>query len=65
MFVRHAFDAERFTIEAVLIETLVKEAFVDCRRVLVMFERHAFDADRFTTEAVFTLTFTKEAFVDC
>jgi hypothetical protein len=30
MFVRLAFDAERFTIEAVLIETLVKEAFVDC-----------------------------------
>ena len=29
MLVRHAFVAERFTIEAVFIETLVKDAFVD------------------------------------
>ena len=29
MFVRHAFVTERFTIEAVFIETLLKDAFVD------------------------------------
>ena len=29
MFVIHAFVAERFTMEAVFIDTFVKEAFVD------------------------------------
>ena len=64
IFVKHALMADKFTIEAVFIETLTNEAFVDRVRVLVMFFRHAFVAERFTIEAVFIDTFLNEAFVD-
>ena len=56
--------ADKFTIEAVFIETLTKEAFVDRVRVLVIFFKHAFTADRFTIDAVFIETLVKDAFVD-
>jgi hypothetical protein len=52
MFVKHAFVAERFTTEAVFIETLLNEASVDRWKLLVTFVRHAFIADRFTMEAI-------------
>jgi len=64
IFVKHALMADKFTIEAVFIETLTNEAFVDRIRVLVMFFKHAFVAERFTIEAVFMETFLKDAFVD-
>ena len=64
MFTKHTFRADRFTIEALFIETLVKIAFIDCWTVLVMFVRHAFVAEKFTTDALFIDTFVKDAFVD-
>ena len=64
IFVKQALIADKFTIEAVFIETLTKEAFVDRVRVLVMFFKHALTADRFTIEAVLIDTFLNEALVD-
>jgi hypothetical protein len=56
--------ADKFTIEAVFIETLTNEAFFDRVRVLVMFVKHAFVADRFTIEALFIDALVNEALVD-
>ena len=56
MFVRHAFVAERFTMEAVFIEILLKDASIDSWRVLKTY--------KFVIEAVFIDTFVKEALVD-
>ena len=64
IFVKHALIADKFTIEAVLIETLTKEALVDKARVLLMFVKHAFVAERITMEAVFIDALVKEALVD-
>ena len=64
MFVKQAFVALRFSKEAVVMDALVKEAFIDNCRVLVMFVKHAFVALRFTKEAVVIDALVKEAFVD-
>ena len=48
IFIKQALIADKFMIEAVLIETLTKEVFDDRVRVLVMFLKQAFTADRFT-----------------
>ena len=61
MFVKHALVADRFTIEAVFIETFMKEAFSHSCKVLVMFVKHALVADRFTIEAVLIEILLKEA----
>ena len=60
----HAFDAEKFTTEAVFTLTLVKEAFVESCRVLIRVIMHAFIAERFTTEAVCIDTLAKEALLE-
>ena len=61
---RHAFVAERFTTEAVFIETFKQEAFIDTSKTLVTFVKQAFNAERFTMDAAFIETFEKEALVD-
>ena len=63
IFINHALMADKFKIEAVLIETLMNEAFIDRVRVLVLFFKHAFTTARFTIEAVFIVTFLNKAFV--
>ena len=56
MFVRLAFVAARFTIEAVFIEILLKDASIDSCNVLNTY--------KFVIEAVLIETFVKEALVD-
>jgi hypothetical protein len=53
MFVRHAFVAERFTMEAVFIEILLKDASIDSCKVLKTY--------KFVIEAVHIDTFMNEA----
>ena len=56
MVVKHALVAERFTIEAVFIEILLKDAFIDSCNVLNTY--------KFVIEAVLIETFEKDALVD-
>ena len=56
MFVKHAFLAERFTMEAVIIEILLKDASIDSCKVLKTY--------KFVIDAVFIETFIKEALFD-
>ena len=56
MFVKHAVVAERFTIEAVFIEILLKDAFIDSCNVLNTY--------KFVIEALFIETLVKDAFVE-
>ena len=56
MLVKHALVTERFTIEAVFIEMLLKDAFIDSCKVLKTY--------KFVIDAVFIETLTKEALVD-
>ena len=58
------FVADIFTMEAVFIETLVNDAFVDTCSVLVTFVKQALVVERLTIEAVFIDTLLKVAFVD-
>ena len=56
MFVKHAFIADKFTIEAVFIEILLKDASNDSCKVLKTY--------RLVIEAVFIETFSKNASFD-
>jgi len=56
MLVRHAFVTERFTIEAVFIDMLLKDASIDSCKVLKTY--------KFVIEAVLIETFMNDAFVD-
>ena len=64
MFVMLALVADKFVMDAVVIEVLLKEAFVEICKVLLMFVMLAFVADKFVMDAVVIEALLKEAFVE-
>ena len=56
MFVKHAFVALRFSMDAVIMEILLNDASIDSCKVLKTY--------KFVIEAVFIETLTNEALLD-